>query len=102
MSSTVQVDIHGQRYVMRSELDPQYVSELASYVDEKMRAAAAEVTTADPLRIAVMTAINLTDELYRLRSESTGSDRRSEARVIAIERVVDAALASTRRKAANE
>src|SRR6187399_123469 len=102
MTSTVQVDIHGQRYVMRSNLDPQYVSELASYVDEKMRAAAGEVITADPLCIPVITAINLTDELYRLRSEATGSGTRAEARVVAIERLVDAALAGTLRKAANE
>src|SRR6185369_6950095 len=98
MPTTVQVDIHGQRYVMRSDLDPQYVSELASYVDEKMRTAAGEVTTADPLCIAVITAINLTDELYRLRADASGSDTRAQARVVAIERLVDAALAGTRLK----
>ena len=102
MPSTVQVDIHGQRYVVRSDLDPQYVSELASYVDEKMRTAAGEVTTADPLRIAVITAINLTDELYRLRSESVGIDRRAQMRVAEIERLVDEALAGARIKAVNE
>ena len=102
MSSTVQVDIHGQRYIVRSDLDPQYVSELATYVDEKMREAAGEVTTSDPLRIAVITAINLTDELYRLRSEAVGTDVRAQARVIEIERMVDAALAGARRKAVNQ
>jgi cell division protein ZapA len=102
MPSTVQVDIHGQRYVVRSDLDPQYVSELASYVDEKMRTAAGEVTTADPLRIAVITAINLTDELYRLRSETAGTDVRARARFGEIERLVDEALAGARTKAVNE
>ena len=102
MTSTVQVDIHGQRYVVRSDLDPQYVSELASYVDEKMRTAAGEVTTADPLRIAVITAINLTDELYRLRSEAVGIDVRAQARVVEIERLVDAALTDVCAKAVNE
>lgn len=102
MSSTVQVDIHGQRYVVRSDLDPQYVSELASYVDEKMRTAAGEVTTADPLRIAVITAINLTDELYRLRSEAVGIDVRAKARFVEIERMVDEALAGARTKAVND
>ena len=33
----VHVDIHGQQYAIRSELDPQYIGELAAYLDEKMR-----------------------------------------------------------------
>ena len=36
----VPVEIHGQRYPIRSSLDPEYVARLATYVDEKMRAAA--------------------------------------------------------------
>jgi hypothetical protein len=35
----VHIDIHGQHYSLKSDLDPQYVSELAAFVDEKMRAA---------------------------------------------------------------
>ena len=35
----VSVEIRGQRYPIRSELDAQYVNGLATYVDEKMRAA---------------------------------------------------------------
>ena len=38
----VPVDIHGQRYSIRSGLDPEYVARLATYVDEKMRAAATD------------------------------------------------------------
>ncbi len=36
----IPVEIHGQRYPIRSTLDPEYVARLAGYVDEKMRAAA--------------------------------------------------------------
>ena len=35
----VPVTIYGQRYPVRSDLDPAYVARLASYVDERMRAA---------------------------------------------------------------
>jgi cell division protein ZapA len=102
MPSVVQVDIHGQRYMVRSDLDPQYVCELANYVDEKMKTAACEVATSDPLRIAVITALNLTDELYRMRSESVGVEGRARARVIEIERIVDAVLEDARAKVVNE
>ncbi|MEO7193188.1 MAG: cell division protein ZapA [Vicinamibacterales bacterium] len=102
MGSVVQVDIHGQRYMVRSDLDPQYVCELASYVDEKMRSAACEVSTADPLRIAVIAALNLSDELYRLRSEAVGVEGRARNRVIEIERIVDAVLDGARVSVVNE
>ena len=38
--SIVSVEIAGQRYPIRSNLDASYVAELAAYVDQKMRAAA--------------------------------------------------------------
>ena len=41
-SRVVTVEIHGQRYPIRSALDAAYVAELAAYVDEKMRLAARE------------------------------------------------------------
>ena len=39
-SRVIHVEIHGQRYPDPSSLDPPYVTELAAYVDEKMRLAA--------------------------------------------------------------
>jgi cell division protein ZapA len=88
----VQVDIGGQRYAVRSELDPQYIGELAEYLDEKMRAAARELSTADSLRIAVIAALNVTDEVFRARADSLGVEGQLHARAIEIERLVDAVL----------
>ena len=59
----VTIDIHGQRYALKSELDPQYVSELATMVDEKMRTVAIELASADPLKLAIVAALNLADDL---------------------------------------
>ena len=47
-SRVVSVEIHGQQYPIRSGLDPAYVAELAAYVDEKMRLAAANRPPATP------------------------------------------------------
>lgn|SRR5579871_3705116 len=97
----VHVDIHGQRYAVRSELDPQYISELAGYLDEKMRAAARELTSADPLRIAVIAALNVADELFRARAESTGADTRVRTRAAELERLLDAVLDEARAQVVN-
>jgi cell division protein ZapA len=93
------VQIHGQRYAVRSELEPQYVGELASYVDEKMRQAARELASADPLRVAVVAALNIADDLYNARAESSGTEGRLLARAADIERLVDAVLAEPAAKA---
>ena len=71
------VEIHGQRYPIRSALEPEYVARLATYVDEKMRAAADSTPTGDSLRLAVLAALNIADELFRCRDANDAARRRS-------------------------
>ena len=91
----VHVDVQGQQYAIRSELDPAYIAELAAYVDRKMQLAAGELTTADSVRVAVIAALNLADELFRQRAAGAGLERRVLDRTTEIERLVDAALNPT-------
>lgn len=102
MSKVVQVDIHGQRYAVRSDLDPQYINELALFLDDKMQSASRELSSADPLRIAVIAALNIVDELHRARADSAGSEQRLHLRAQEIERLVDAVLEDVRVKVVNE
>ena len=95
-SRVVQVDIHGQRYAVRSDLDPAYISELAAYLDEKMQLASRETQSADSLRVAVIAALNVADELFRARAEGSGIEGAVLARTAEIERLVDAVLADVR------
>jgi cell division protein ZapA len=97
-SRVVHVEIHGQRYAIRSELDPQYIGELAAFLDEKMRAAARDLASTDPLRIAVVAAINMADDLFRSRADASGADTRVRARAAEIERLVDAVLDEAKAK----
>jgi cell division protein ZapA len=91
--AVVSVKIRGQRYPIRSSLDAKYVNQLATYVDEKMRAAAEATPSADSLRLAVLAALNVADELFRC--EESQQERRGALaeRTEALERLVDAALA---------
>ena len=94
MSQTrvVHVDIQGQRYAIRSALDPKYVTDLAAFVDARMEQASRELASSDSARIAVIAALNIADDLFRQRQES--SDGRLQARALDLERVIDAALES--------
>jgi cell division protein ZapA len=67
------VEIFGQTYNVRGEGDPNYLAELARFVDSRMRDVAAEVATVDPMKIAILAALNIADEFSRYRK------RRDEA-----------------------
>jgi cell division protein ZapA len=93
MSSVVTVEIAGQRYPIRSSLDERYVTELAAYVDQKMRAASAAAPSSDLLGLAVLVALNIADEFFRERDQQSVSGGDLQERAIRIERIVDEALA---------
>ena len=93
----VPVVIHGQRYPVRSALQPSYVAELAAYVDEKIRVASDENQSNDSLRVAVLAALNLADEVFRYRADREASAGALASRAGEIERIVDEALSDTPR-----
>ena len=88
----VPVEISGQRYPIRTALDPVYVARLAAYVDEKMRAAAESTPTGDSVRLAVITALNIADELFRCRETNDARDGRLAVRAEELERLLDRVL----------
>jgi cell division protein ZapA len=66
IAQAVSVDIYDQVYNLRGT-DPAYIERLAAIVDAKMRAVAAHGNTVDSLRVAVLAALNIADELCTAR-----------------------------------
>ena len=93
-SRIVTVEIHGQRYPIRSSLDATYVAELAAYVDEKMRLAQQECASGDTLKIAVLAALNIADEYFRSCDDVLDSQDGFASRARELERILDLALAA--------
>jgi cell division protein ZapA len=71
MSNRVKVEIYGQSYTLSGDLDENYVHKLARYVDEKMSAVAEATHTVDSVRVAVLAAMAIADELHT-RQNDTG------------------------------
>jgi cell division protein ZapA len=65
-SQSISVDIYDQVYHLRGT-DPAYIERLAAIVDAKMRAVSAHGNTVDSLRVAVLAALNIADELCTAR-----------------------------------
>ena len=68
-SRTIDVEIYDQKYsiVLKSALQESDVRRLAEEIDTRMREIAAVASTADSLKIAVLTALHLAQELRDLR-----------------------------------
>jgi cell division protein ZapA len=68
MADDVEVEIFGQTFrVAAGDTTPAYIQQLADYVDERMRALA-PATKAMPLtRMAILAALNIADDLFKLR-----------------------------------
>ena len=64
---SISVEIYDQTYHLRG-VDSQHISALAAIVDGKMRAVSAHGATVDSLRVAVLAALNIADELTELRA----------------------------------
>ncbi len=89
----VTVEIMGQRYPIKSALDFEYITDLASYVDGKIQSATELSTGGDTVRIAVLAALNIADEYFRARDTGTEIDDDLQKRALEIEQIVDRALA---------
>ena len=83
-NGSVRVEIYDQTYQLRGS-DPQYINQLADYVDTKMRIVAQQAATVDSLRVAVLAALNIADEYLVLKRkyDSIASDYRSRAEQLA-------------------
>ena len=70
---STEVEIFGQTYNVRGEGDPNYLLELARFVDARMREVAGKVATVDAMKIAILAALNIADEFSRYRKERGGA-----------------------------
>jgi cell division protein ZapA len=88
----IPVDIQGQRYQIRTALEPEYVARLARYVDEKITTASETTPTGDFVRLVVVAALNIADELFRLRAAGRDRDGRLAERAEELEQMLDRVL----------
>ena len=94
--SSIRVEIYDQNYHLRGT-DPEYIQDLAKYVDGKMRLISQQASTVDSLKVAVLAALNIADELHVLkrRYESVAQDYTERAEHLSD--ALDEVLGETRR-----
>ncbi len=81
------VEIFGQRLGLRADGDADRLQEVARFVDSRMREVADRSSSVDTVKIAVLTALNIADELFQERE--TDQDVRQKRLEKQAERLVD-------------
>ena len=93
----VTVEIYDQTYHLSGE-DSEHIRKLAAQVDAKMRAVAAQGRTVDSLRVAVLAALNLADELSQAGETPSGAAARvGHARAASLRGLLDEVLEDERK-----
>ena len=64
---TIRVEIYNQTYNIRSDGDSDYITQLAEFVDSRMREISSGTLTVDSLKVAILAALHIADELHRLK-----------------------------------
>ena len=88
----VHVEIFGQSYALSAGADAGYVEQLAAHVDAQMREVGKAAGAVDSLRVAVLAALNIADECFRLRDGKDGALGEARRRAASLARDLDAVL----------
>ncbi|HKW94173.1 MAG TPA: cell division protein ZapA [Methylomirabilota bacterium] len=91
----VDIEILGQKYPLRSDASPEYVRRLATFVDQRAREIKGDAAGQDPVRVLALTALDITDELFRLRDERKDQEvdhKDVSARLGALRQLLDAVV----------
>lgn len=91
-SPTIKVEIYDQAYTVRSDGDPEYLRDLAQYVDQRMREISSGTLTVDSRKVAILAALYIADELHQLRRATGMMDDQLAARSAECSEMLDRLL----------
>jgi cell division protein ZapA len=89
MDTKIEVRIFGQTYQIKAGADSDHIKRVAQYVDEKMREIASATPTVDTLKIAVLAALNITEEFFQLKRQKREGDKELERRAEKLNQILD-------------
>lgn len=62
-----EVEIDGDRYTVRTELDPELAQKIALYVDQRIQQIRQSTSIISSSKIAILAALNIAEELFVLK-----------------------------------
>tara|TARA_Y100000741_G_scaffold235246_1_gene179839 strand:- start:679 stop:972 length:294 start_codon:yes stop_codon:yes gene_type:complete len=86
----IKITIFGQEYSVKAPADPTYIKKIAEYVDSKMREVQSGFSsTQSSNRIAILSAMNITDELFNARKKEDSDEDEVEEKINSLIELID-------------
>lgn len=86
---SVEVYILGQKYTIKGDASAKYIEQLASFVSDKIKEVSGTSPNITPLKAAILAAINIADELHKLKSEQEDIAKSIEEKTASLTRLFD-------------
>jgi len=64
----MRIDVLGTSFVVQSDQDPAYLRDVVDYIRVKIKEIQQTVSTTDPLKIAILSSMLITDELLKYKT----------------------------------
>jgi len=94
-ANLVKVSILGQDYTVKAPADATYIKEVAEYVNEKMKEVQDSIgPDQSSTRIAILAAMNISDELFSIRKNSDTVSGDIGSRISSLIDLIDENLAN--------
>lgn len=72
-----EVEIYGELYKIVNNALPEHTRSIARHVDEKMKEISKTATTVSSVKVAVLAALNIADEMFKIKK-----DMKSEKEIV--------------------
>lgn len=92
MKKTIEVSILGQKFLVRSESEEQYVARVAEFVNEKVMEIARKTQSIPSLNVAILAAMNIADEYLRMREKKEQTFQTVEKKIHSLIELIDLQL----------
>ena len=69
-----EVEIHGEIYKIVNDAPQEYTRSLGKFVDKKLKEISENTSLAAPMKVAILAALNIADELFKLKEEMDTSN----------------------------
>jgi cell division protein ZapA len=86
---TVEVYILGQKYTIKGDAPEENIQRLVAYVNGKIREVYENAPNITPLKASILAAVNIADELHRLKDEQESIAKHIEEKADVLSRLFD-------------
>lgn len=69
VKKTTEISIMGQKFMIRSESNEDYVEEVANFVDQRINEVMQSTKSVASINVAILAAMNIADEYFKFKRE---------------------------------